>query len=95
MKLGARVGDKHKCPQQAPVPHVGGLVIGPGAPNVFLEHMVGCVLGDTCACVPGPDPTAEASTTVWYQGKRAVRVGDLTAHGGEITAGASHVFVGG
>lgn len=94
MKRGARIGDKHKCPQQAPVPHVGGLVIGPGAPKVFLQHMVGCVEGDACACVGGPDTTAKASGTVWYQGKRAVRVGDLTAHGGEIEDNAGTVFVG-
>lgn len=94
MKPGARIGDNHICPQQAPSPHVGGPVVGPGAPTVLLEHLVGCVLGDTCVCATGPDATASASTTVLFEGKPAVRVGDPTAHGGAIVAGAGTVLVG-
>ena len=55
------------------------------------------MVGDTCVCATGPDPTlkATASATVMYEGKHAVRVGDLTAHGGVIIKGASKVLVGG
>jgi len=80
---------------QAPAPHVGGPVVGPGAKSVLLEHVAGCVVGDACTCATGPDTTFEASSSVMYEGKYAVRVGDLTAHGGSITAGAAKVFVGG
>lgn len=94
MKPGARIDDKHTCPQQAPAPHGGGKIIGKGATTVLLEHLVGSVLGDVCACATGPNATASASGSVEYEGKPAVRVGDKTAHGGEIKTGASTVFVG-
>lgn len=94
MKPGARVTDPHTCPQQAPAPHVGGPVVGPGAATVLLEHLPGCVLGDACVCATGPDATASSSATVLYEGKPAVRVGDPTAHGGVIVSGASTVLVG-
>lgn len=95
MKPGARVSDFHTCPQQTPAPHVGGPVIGPGAPTVLLEHLPGCVLGDACVCATGPDSMVAASATVLYEGKPAVRLGDVTAHGGVIVAGAATVIVGG
>ena len=94
MKPGARIGDNHICPQQAPAPHVGGPIVGPGAPTVLLEHIRGCVLGDACVCATGPDAAATSSATVWYEGKLAVRLGDMTAHGGVIAAGAPTVLVG-
>jgi uncharacterized Zn-binding protein involved in type VI secretion len=94
MKQGARLGDNHTCPQQNPAPHVGGPIVGPGAPRVLLEHLVGSVLGDQCTCATGPDVTVTASKSVQYQGKPAVRVGDQTAHGGVIVKGAAKVFVG-
>lgn len=96
MKPGARVTDQHTCPQQQPAPHVGGPVVGPGAPTVLLEHLPGCVLGDACACAAGPpDAVVVASATVLYEGKPAVRVGDATAHGGVVVAGSGTVIVGG
>ena len=79
---------------QAPAPHVGGPVVGPGATTVRLEHLPGCVVGDVCTCATGPDTTLKASTTVQYEGKFAVRVGDVTAHGGSIVSGAARVLVG-
>lgn len=94
MKPGARVTDQHVCPQQQPVPHVGGPLVGPGASTVLLEHLVGAVVGDACTCATGPDAAVGASGTVLYEGKPAVRVGDATAHGGSIVAGAGTVLVG-
>lgn len=79
---------------QAPAPHVGGPVVGPGAESVLLEQVPGCVVGDACTCATGPDTTLKASTTVMYVGNYAVRVGDLTAPGGSITSGAGKVLVG-
>lgn len=52
-------------------------------------------MGDVCTCATGPDAAAGASATVEYEGKAAVRMGDLTAHGGVITGGAGTVLVGG
>lgn len=94
MKPGVRVGDAHTCPQQQPSPHVGGVVVGPGAPTVLLEHLPGCVSGDQCACVGPPNVAVATSATVLFSGKPAVRVGDPTAHGGVIVAGAATVLVG-
>jgi uncharacterized Zn-binding protein involved in type VI secretion len=95
MKPGARVTDPHTCPQQSPAPHVAGPVVGPGAPTVLLEHLPGCVVGDACTCAAGPpDLTLISSSTVMYEGKFAVRVGDPTAHGGVIVGGAGTVLVG-
>jgi len=95
VKFAARITDPHTCPQQAPAPHVGGPVVGPGATTVEIEHLAGCVVGDTCTCAAGaPDPTFKASTTVMYEGKFAVRVGDPTGHGGVIVKGAARVQVG-
>jgi hypothetical protein len=45
-------------------------------------------------CVGPPDSLVMGSTTVFIGGKPAVRMGDLTAHGGVITAGCPTVIIG-
>jgi len=96
MKLGARQTDWHTCPLLQPAAHVGGPITSPCAGTVYLEHLKGSVAGDLCPCACAADATLEAtaSTTVFYENKAAVRQGDLTAHGGVITGGAAHVYVG-
>ncbi|MCC6557529.1 MAG: PAAR domain-containing protein [Polyangiaceae bacterium] len=98
MKPGARFSDMHTCPASTPgsppVPHVGGVIQGPGEPTVLLENLPAAVEGDTCACVGPPDTITAASATVLFNHKRAAREGDTTAHGGIIVAGAATVIIG-
>lgn len=98
-KSAARLGDPHTCPMVTPglppVPHVGGPVVGPGAPTVLIGGQPAACLGDVCICVGPPDSIALGSATVLVGGKPAARQGDLTAHGGSIVAGCPTVLIGG
>ena len=54
MPAAARIGDLHTCPMQtpavpAPIPHVGGPIIGPGSPTVLIGGKPAARMGDTCA----------------------------------------------
>ena len=77
------------------IPHVGGPVVGPGVPTVLLAGLPAAVVGDHAFCVGPQDSLSEGSATVLIGGKPAVRMGDGTAHGGEIVAGAPTVEIGG
>lgn len=95
----ARLTDMHSCPMQTPglppIPHVGGPVVGPGAPTVLIGNMPAAVLGDSLFCVGPPDTIVKGSATVMICGKPAARLGDSTAHGGSILMGCFTVLVGG
>ena len=99
MLPAARITDMHTCPLQnpgtPPIPHVGGPIIGPGAPNVLIGNMPAAVLGDMCTCIGPPDTISKGSATVMIGGKPAARMGDTTAHGGSIVAGCPTVMIGG
>jgi uncharacterized Zn-binding protein involved in type VI secretion len=82
-------------PGLPPVPHVGGPVIGPGAPTVLIGGLPAAVVGDTATCVGPPDSLVKGSATVMIAGRPAVRVGDVTAHGGNVVVGLPTVMVGG
>lgn len=91
----ARIGDAHVCPMvTALVPHVGG-PIAVGAPTVLIAGSPAARVGDMCVCVGPPDAIAKGSATVIIAGSPAARIGDLTAHGGNIVAGAPTVLIGG
>jgi uncharacterized Zn-binding protein involved in type VI secretion len=91
----ARIGDMHNCPMTTIfTPHVGGPIIGPGAPTVLIGGKPAAVVGDTCACNGPTDSVTVGSTTVFVGGKPAVRAGDITAHGGSITVGCTTVLIG-
>ena len=98
-KPAARITDMHVCPMVTPglppVPHVGGPVLGPGVPTVFIGGVPAAVLGDACTCVGPPDTILMGSLTVMIGGKPAARLGDPTAHGGTITVGCPTVLIGG
>lgn len=76
MPSAARVGDQ--------TVH-GGVITGPGCPNVFIGGMPAACAGDTQAC-PVVDvlkphvggPITQGSPTVWIGGRAAARVGDPT-----------------
>ena len=96
MPPAARLTDMHTCPMTTgPVPHVGGPIVGPGVPTVIIAKMPAAVIGDMVTCVGPPDTIAKGSATVMIGGKPAARMGDQTAHGGVIVAGAPNVIIGG
>ena len=99
MPNAARITDIHTCPMQTPgvppVPHVGGPIVGPGAPTVLIGGLPAAVMGDSCVCVGPPDTIVKGSTTVLICGKPAARMGDTTAHGGTIVVGCPTVIIGG
>lgn len=99
MPPAARITDNHVCPMVTPgvppVPHVGGPIIGPGAPTVLIAGMPAAVMGDSCVCTGPPDSIIKGSATVLIGGKPAARMGDSTAHGGTIVLGAPTVMIGG
>ncbi|MFK7971332.1 MAG: PAAR domain-containing protein [Bacteroidia bacterium] len=96
MPPAARITDMHTCPMTTgPVPHVGGPIIGPGAPTVLIGGMPAAVMGDMVTCVGPPDSLIMGSATVLIEGKPAVRMGDPTAHGGSVVLGLPTVDIGG
>ena len=100
MPLAARLTDMHTCPMQtpafpSPIPHVGGPVVGPGAPTVLIGKLPAAVMGDICVCVGLPDSIIKGSAMVMICGKPAARQGDSTAHGGQIALGCPTVMIGG
>lgn len=98
-KPAARIGDMHACPMASPatppVPHVGGPIVSPGGPTVMICNMIAATLGSMCTCVGPPDSVIMGSGTVLICSKPAARMGDSTAHGGTIVAGAPTVLIGG
>ncbi|MFA5330600.1 MAG: PAAR domain-containing protein [Prolixibacteraceae bacterium] len=99
MPPAARLTDMHTCPMQTPglppIPHVGGPIIGPGAPTVLIGGLPAAVMGDNLVCVGPPDSIVKGSGTVMITGKPAARMGDTTAHGGSIVLGYPTVMIGG
>ncbi len=96
MPPAARVADMHVCPMvNGVVPHVGGVVIGPGAATVLIGKIPAAVVGDSCICVGPTDTIVKGSSTVMIAGKPAARLGDSTAHGGTVVAGCATVIIGG
>lgn len=92
----ARLLDNHVCPMVTVlVPHVGGPISGPGAPNVLIAGMPAARVGDMAVCVGPPDAIAMGSATVMIGGQPAARLGDMTVHGGSIVTGAPTVMIGG
>jgi uncharacterized Zn-binding protein involved in type VI secretion len=90
--LAARLLDFHQCPMQTVVgpvtiPHVGGPVLGPGAPTVLIGGKPAATVGDMALCIaPVPDVIVKGSQTVKIMGRPAARIGDATAHGGKVLA---------
>ncbi|MFM9996897.1 MAG: PAAR domain-containing protein [Phycisphaerales bacterium] len=106
MPPAAQVTGMHICPMQTPtpagpIPHVGGIIQGPGAATVMVGGMPAAVVGDMCMCVlpAGPTPCdsiVKGSATVMFGGKPAARAGDSTAHGGTLAPpGCPTVMIGG
>jgi len=99
MPPAARITDFHECPMITPglppIPHVGGPIIGPGAPTVLIAGLPAAKVGDMLVCIGPPDSIIKGSSTVMIGGMSAARIGDQTAHGGTILLGALNVMIGG
>jgi uncharacterized Zn-binding protein involved in type VI secretion len=77
------------------IPHVGGPIVGPGAPTVLIAGLPAAKVGDMAICVGPPDAIVKGSQTVKIIGLPAARMGDKTAHGGTIMMGWPTVLIGG
>lgn len=85
----------HTCPMSdGPKPHVGGPVMPPGVPTVYIGGAPAATLGNLCTCMGPPDSIIQGSMGVLIGGKPAARQGDMTAHGGIITVGCPTVLIG-
>jgi uncharacterized Zn-binding protein involved in type VI secretion len=96
MGLAARVGDQHVCPISAfpTPPHVGGPIIPPGVPTVYIGKKPAATVGSQCVCTGPFDMITKGSQSVFINNKPAARAGDTTAHGGTIMVGCTSVFIG-
>ena len=94
----ARIGDMHVCPMVTPgvppIPHVGGPILPPCCPTVFIGFIPAARQGDMCVCVGPPDVIAMGSPTVFIGFMMAARIGDPTVHGGAIVVGFPTVMIG-
>ncbi|MEF3019617.1 PAAR domain-containing protein [Vibrio mimicus] len=97
MRPAARAGDMHVCPMITPgvppLPHVGGpILIQPT--TILIGNMPAATTGQTCVCVGTLDNIIQGSMSVLFNNRPAVRMGDLTAHGGIILMGMPNVLIG-
>lgn len=91
----ARITDMHVCPMlTGPVPHVGGPIIQTSCLNVLVGKLPAAQVTSMVTCVGPPDVIAMGSTTVLIGKLPAARMGDTTAHGGNIILGCPSVLVG-
>jgi uncharacterized Zn-binding protein involved in type VI secretion len=82
-------------PAVPPIPHVGGPIVGPGAPTVLIGGLPAANVGSMCVCVGPPDVIVKGSMTVMIGGTPAARMGDMTAHGGVLVGCCPTVIIGG
>lgn len=95
MPPAARLSDMHVCPMvTGVVPHVGGPILPPCCPTVFIGGLPAARVSDMALCVGPPDMIVLGSFTVLIGGMPAARMGDMTVHGGVIVQGEPTVMVG-
>jgi uncharacterized Zn-binding protein involved in type VI secretion len=91
----ARLTDMHVCPMVTGlVPHVGGPIVAPGKPTVFIGGLPAARVTDVVTCVGPPDLIAKGSASVLVGGLPASRLADQCAHGGAIVMGFPTVLIG-
>lgn len=96
MLPAARLTDMHVCPmvEGGVVPHVGGPIVGPGAPTVLIGMLPAARVSDSCVCVGPPDSIVAGSTKVLIMNMPAARISSSCAHGGMVVAGLPTVLIG-
>jgi uncharacterized Zn-binding protein involved in type VI secretion len=63
--IAVRIGvDNHVCPAASPNPHVGGPIIGPGAPTVLIGGIPAARVMDQCTCAGPPAQIVMGCPTV-------------------------------
>lgn len=79
----------------------GGTIIGPGAPTVLIGGKIAAISSDNHACaipLPGHGPSLSSfpkgSTSVFIEGKPALRVGDTCLCGASPAMGDPTVLIG-
>lgn len=96
MPPASRVTDMHVCPMVTGiVPHVGGPILPPCSINTITGGLPQARVSDMLICVGPPDVIVKGSMTVLVNNLPAARIGDLTAHGGNIVLGFPTVMIGG
>lgn len=85
----------HACPMvDVIIPHVGGPIVGPGAPTVLINGLPAARVTDMLVCVGPPDTIVSGSATVLIEGLPAAFLGSETAHGGTVVMGMPNVMIG-
>ncbi len=96
MPAAATLTSMHECPMvDGIIPHVGGPVVGPGAPTVLIGGLPAARVTDMLVCVGPPDTIVMGEPTVLIEGLPAAFMGSMTAHGGTILVGIPNVMIGG
>lgn len=96
MPAAATLTSMHECPMvTGDIPHVGGPLVGPGAPTVLIGGLPAARIGDQCVCVGPLDTIVTGAPTVLIEGMPAAYMGSETAHGGTIIIGNPTVIIGG
>lgn len=92
----ARITDFHACPLvNLLVPHVGGPIIPPGKPTVFIGNLPAVTVSAQATCTGPPDVVLPpGAPTVLISGMPAARATDMTSHGGSIVVGCFTVLIG-
>lgn len=90
----SRLTDPFVCPMvTGVVPHVGGVIAGPGCPTVLIGKMPASVMGDILACAGPPSTLLVGSPTVLVGKKPLGRMTSNHAHGGVVMMGFPTVLV--
>lgn len=95
-RAAALKDSKHICPlYDGKTAHKGGKV-KTYSPNVYIENKEACRNGDILKCnSESINKAVGGSTTVFINGKNAIRLKDPTLHGGIINdKGAKSVNIG-
>lgn len=103
MPAAARISDAHVCPKpitgsSPPVPHGPGTMLPGGSPNVNIGRQPALRQTDKCICpaeAPLPNSITTGSSSVNINGLPAIRLGDSTEHGGQVSSGFLTVNIGG
>ncbi|MEQ8790296.1 MAG: PAAR domain-containing protein [Pirellulaceae bacterium] len=95
MPPASRITDMQVCPMvDVLVPHVGGPIIGPGAPTVLIGEMPASCEGDMAVCVGPPATIVLGLPVVLIEGRPATFLGSMTDHGGDVITGFPMVEIG-
>lgn len=97
LKPAARVTDVHSCPAMTgDTPHVGGPNLAPCERTVEVNGLAHARATDKTQCNGPTDTIVTGAATVKVGGQPAARVGEKSAHGGEIRPGCSpDTYIGG